>query len=177
MRRGCERIERELKKMIEAIKHITRYTFSDPAAMCVDLGRAVSQLQRFRQDAEQVPSRRESLEFRRNKLRAFWMFQPPAIAYALFRLLTEYSEPRLLKRHAYSIIGTFEREYLGRMSRSADSDPEDTVRRQVYIFSRSPNRKPMDRILKRLLAGKWYCLDHPLNCDWETPKTHPHPSP
>jgi hypothetical protein len=111
-----------------------------------------------------------------SRLRPLWMFRLPAIAYALFRLLAEHSEPRILKREAYRRIGTFEREYLGRRSRSDESDPEDTVRRQIYTFKKSAKRGQMDGILKRLLAGPWYCLDHPLNCDWENSTRLPHPS-
>jgi hypothetical protein len=116
------------------------------------------------------------LEYRKKDLRRYWMLRLPAVAYALFRLLSEHSEPRILKREAYRRIGTFEREYLGRKSRSVEADTEDTVRRQVYSFKTSANRKQMDRILKRLLAGKWYCLESPLNSDWENPKALPHRS-
>jgi hypothetical protein len=176
MRRQCERVERELGTMIEPVKRMMSHTLSDEVDMHDELQRAVSYLRRFQQRARLAPSRTRALEFQRNRLRSFWMFRPPAIAYALFRLLTEHSEPSLLRKKAYCRIGTFEREYLGRKSRSVESDPEDTVRRQVYTFKRSTKRKQMDGILNRLIAGDWYCLDHPLNCDWENPKTLPLPS-
>ncbi len=176
MGRQCERIERELAAMIEPVERMMSHTLSDEVDMHDELKRALSHLRKFRERASRVPSRTRMLEFFRNDLRPFWMFRPPAIAYALFRVLTEYSEPRLLRREAYCRIGTFEREYLGRKSRSVEADPEDTVRRQVYIFKRCASRKHMDTILKRLVAGKWYCLDHPLNCDWENPRALPNPS-
>jgi hypothetical protein len=173
MRRRCERIECEISQLIEPAKEMMSHTLSNEVHMYAELEKAVSHLQRFRERAARVTTQTEALEFVRKSLRPYWMRRPPAIAYAMLRLLTEHSDPRILKKDAYNRIGTFEREHLGRKSRSFESDAQDTVRRQVYVFKASANRKHMDRILERLLAEKWYFLDHPLNCDWE--KTPPHP--
>jgi hypothetical protein len=177
LRRRCERIEGELSKMVEPVKSLVKHSGSDGSRdLHRNLERAISHLQSFQKWVRDEPSQTAMLEFHRNHLRSFWMFRPPAIAYALFRLLTEHSEPRRLRKDAYRTIGAFEKEYLGRKSRSDESDVEDTVRRQIYTFRASAKRKEMDGILRRLLAGPWYCLDHPLNSDWENPKPLPHPS-
>jgi len=177
LRRRCERIEGELSKMVEPVKSLMKHSASDGSLdLHRHLERAISHLQSFQKWVRDEPSQTEMLEFHRNHLRSFWMFRPPAIAYALFRLLTEHSEPRRLRKDAYRTIGTFEKEYLGRKSRGHESDVEDTVRDKIYTFKGSAKRKQMDGILRRLLAGSWYCLDHPLNSDWENPKTIPPPS-
>jgi hypothetical protein len=176
MRRQCARIERELAMMTKPVREMMSHTVSDEIEMHEELDRAISDLRRFRQRAGRVRSQTYFLEFRKKDMGRYWMLRLPAVAYALFRLLSEYSEPRILKREAYRRIGTFEQEFLGCKSRSAEADTEDTVRRQVYTFKSSANRKHMDRILQRLLASRWHCLDSPLNCDWENPKTLPHPS-
>ncbi len=173
LRRQCERIERELTAMIKPVREMMSHTLSDQVDMHKDLGRAASDLKGFLMRVVRVPSRTHFSEFRKEDFARHWMLRLPAVPYALFRLLTEHSDPRILKREAYRRIGNFEQEYLGRKARNSEADTEDTVRRQVYTFRRSANCGCMDRILKRLLADKWYCLDHPLNCDWETAGGYP----
>ncbi len=177
MRRKVKKMIGELESMDETVKQMEKYPLLHDFDVRKHLARAVSPLLKFEQLAAREPSRTRILKFHLTRHRPFWMFRPPAIAYALLRLLMEHASPRLKAKEAYLRIGNFERDCLGRRSRKAEADVEDTIRRQIYVIKGRPTlRKQMDRILQRLLAAEWFGLDHTLNCDWESPKTLLRPS-
>lgn len=116
---------------------------------------AILMLKRFVKEVAQMPLLRDVREARAVRKRAAWFLKRDAIAYALFRLLTEQAESRSPHMAAYTLIGRFERDFLNRDIGYGSSGETETVRKQIMVFKNSPWRFQMDEILDRLLSINW----------------------
>ncbi len=112
-------------------------------------------LTRFSNEVKQMPHLADFRQARDTRKRAAWFFKRGPIAYALYRLLTEYGEPPARPMAAYSMIGSFESDFLGREIPYGTSGYTETVRQQVGDFERSPRRAQLDAILEKLLSLSW----------------------
>lgn len=116
---------------------------------------AILMLGRFLNELSAMPYLKDWREARATRKRAAWFFKRDAIAYALFRLLTEQATPLVPHMKAYALIGRFERDFLGRDIGYGTSGETETVRKQITDFKQSPRKDQMDGILDHLLAVNW----------------------
>jgi hypothetical protein len=117
------------------------------------LQNAVKALSRFERRTSEEPSRTDTKRsIIEDHVRPYWLFRPPALAYALYHLYREHSKPTVSAKPAYERIGRFENEFLN----CHLLDPYEAVRVQVRTFKGCPQRKEMDSILNRLLTSRWF---------------------
>ncbi len=151
MRQKVHATIKELEIMRRSVEPIDEFRpFVEPE-MTKQLTRAMTALRRFVKIAQGEPSRRAIRQWASAERRLAWPFRPPALAYALFRLLREYSRPRMKADDAYDLIGKFEKDFLGHKI----GDTVEVVRRQVRIFKKSSLRGNSDRILRQILSADW----------------------
>jgi hypothetical protein len=116
---------------------------------------AIVMLKRFTDELGRMPRLRDMRAERAARKRAAWFIKRQAIAYALFRVLTERADPAAPHMEAYALIGRFERDFLGRDIGYGTSGETETVRVQVMEFRQGPRKAQMDDILEHLLALNW----------------------
>ncbi len=151
MRQKVRATIKELEIMRQSVEPIEQFRRFVEPEMTKQLTRAMSALRRFEKMAQGEPSRRAVRQWASAESRLAWPFRPPALAYALFRLLREQTCPRMKAEYSYDLIGGFETDFLG----GKIGDTVEVVRRQVRIFKKSSLRGNADRILRQLLSADW----------------------
>jgi hypothetical protein len=157
MSQKAKRMAVELKVMREFAEQLEKKPLLHDFYICGYLDKAIAALQKFAERSQQELSRTDYVQFERTQERFFWPFRPPALAYGLYRLLREHSTARVLAEDAYGRIGQFERDFLGHKV----EDTVETIRKQVRRFRRSPLRREMDKLIRRLLTAEWFDISEP----------------
>jgi hypothetical protein len=99
-----------------------------------------------------------------------WLFDRPAIAYAVSGILRKHSNPPLKVAEIHSRIARFENAFL---HANVDSSGA-SVAREISRFKENPKRvQIMDRLVEELVTSEWYDWPPGVSCTGDPPDEFP----
>ena len=132
--------------------------------------KAIETLREVEEHTRSTPTVGEFDLFSKRLLRAMWISDRPAIAYAVSSIFRKHSKPPLKVAEICRRMAAFENAFLrANVDRSGGS-----VNREMSRFKKNPNRvQIMDRLVEEVLTSEWYDWPPGVSCSGDPPNESP----